>query len=229
MAEEAQLELLNHKLQLQQVEAALELDKENEDLLKLKNDLEEVIKLTIELIGKPESSEVKWNVGDMCMAMCSRDKLEYDTTDVCQVSLAFCLSTVSFVLTIYGPQCSRPQHKEELAPLLGSIMLSLELNLSPEATLRRCSSSAENKHRAVEKKKMKKMKVSQRREELEKACEREKNQWLNFNKKMVKTGKIRKSIFASPETIDGRVGIGTCGIAGRPMTKFNTHARNVRK
>uniref|UniRef100_A0A0X3P7A9 Survival of motor neuron-related-splicing factor 30 n=1 Tax=Schistocephalus solidus TaxID=70667 RepID=A0A0X3P7A9_SCHSO len=211
MAEEAHLELLNHKLQLQQVEAALELDKENEDLLKLKNDLEEVIRLTIELIGKPESSEeIKWNVGDMCMAMCSRDKLfykakileflgeaacvvnfcEYDTTDVCQIC--------------------------HLKPLTGVA--------APVQRTKR-----EVKHRAIEKKKMKKMKISQRREELEKACEREKNQWLNFNKKMVKTGKIRKSIFASPETIDGRVGIGTCGIAGRPMTKFNTHARNVRR
>ncbi len=76
MADDAQLQLANHKIQLQQVEAALELDKENEDLIKLKADLEEVIKLTIELIGKPSTtSDSEWNVGDMCMALCSRDKL----------------------------------------------------------------------------------------------------------------------------------------------------------
>uniref|UniRef100_A0A183T0L2 Survival of motor neuron-related-splicing factor 30 n=1 Tax=Schistocephalus solidus TaxID=70667 RepID=A0A183T0L2_SCHSO len=222
MAEEAHLELLNHKLQLQQVEAALELDKENEDLLKLKNDLEEVIRLTIELIGKPESSEeIKWNVGDMCMAMCSRDKL-------------YVVSIFIFLFSFY---------KAKILEFLGEAACVVNFceydttdvcqicHLKPltgvAAPVQR--TKREVKHRAIEKKKMKKMKISQRREELEKACEREKNQWLNFNKKMVKTGKIRKSIFASPETIDGRVGIGTCGIAGRPMTKFNTHARNVRR
>lgn len=37
-----------------------------------------------------------------------------------------------------------------------------------------------------------------------------------FNKK----GHVKKSIFASPDNINGRVGIGTCGIGGRPMTEF---------
>lgn len=76
MTEALQLQLLNHKLQLQQVEAALELDKNNEELQKLKEDLQEVISLTLQLIDKPTSNdECSWKVGDMCMAQCSRDKL----------------------------------------------------------------------------------------------------------------------------------------------------------
>ena len=76
MSEDLQLQLLNNKLQLQQVEAALELDKNNEELLKLKSDLEEVISLTLTLIDKPtKSDECPWKVGDICMAQCSRDKL----------------------------------------------------------------------------------------------------------------------------------------------------------
>ncbi|XP_017968389.1 survival of motor neuron-related-splicing factor 30 isoform X2 [Drosophila navojoa] len=43
-------ELQNYKCQLQQVEAALQTDPCNEELLKLKDDLEEVIKLTRDLI-----------------------------------------------------------------------------------------------------------------------------------------------------------------------------------
>ncbi|KRG00710.1 survival of motor neuron-related-splicing factor 30 isoform X2 [Drosophila mojavensis] len=43
-------ELQNYKCQLQQVEAALQTDPSNEELLKLKDDLEEVIKLTRDLI-----------------------------------------------------------------------------------------------------------------------------------------------------------------------------------
>nr|AAP06439.1 hypothetical protein [Schistosoma japonicum]CAX76552.1 Survival of motor neuron-related-splicing factor 30 [Schistosoma japonicum] len=106
MSEDPQLDLLNHKLQLQQVEAALELNPNNEELLQLKRDLEEVIKLSLELLGRTsDTPEISWNVGDQCMAMCSRDKLYYratileflgdvscvvnfdmyDTTDVCQV------------------------------------------------------------------------------------------------------------------------------------------------
>nr|CAH8876404.1 unnamed protein product [Trichobilharzia regenti] len=76
------------------------------------------------------------------------------------------------------------------------------------------------KNRAIEKKKIKKQRLLQKEEEIESFCEKEKNRWLNFSKKMIKTGKTKKSIFASPEALDGRVGVGTCGIGGKPMTKF---------
>lgn len=32
----------------------------------------------------------------------------------------------------------------------------------------------------------------------------------------------KKSIFASPDNVNGRVGIGTCGMSGKPMTEFTT-------
>ena len=76
MSDDLQLQLLSNKLQLQQVEAALELNKNNEELLKLKSDLEEVISLTLALIDKPtKSDECPWKVGEICMAQSSRDKL----------------------------------------------------------------------------------------------------------------------------------------------------------
>ncbi|CDS37535.1 Survival of motor neuron splicing factor [Echinococcus multilocularis] len=211
MTEALQLQLLNHKLQLQQVEAALELDKDNEELQKLKEDLQEVINLTLQLIDKPTSNdECSWKVGDMCMAQCSRDKLfykakvleilgnstcvvnfvDYDTTDICQIAQMKPVTNVS-------------------APVQRT--------------------KKEVRHRLIEKKKLKKQKLAERHAEIEKACEKEKNQWLNFSKKMNKHNKTKRSIFASPETVDGRVGVGTCGIAGRPMTKLPSHHRLMRK
>lgn len=65
------------------------------------------------------------------------------------------------------------------------------------------------------------MKKLQRFKELEDERESDKNKWLNFTtKNSKKPGMKVKSIFASPENVTGRVGIGTCGVAGRGMTEF---------
>lgn len=40
---------------------------------------------------------------------------------------------------------------------------------------------------------------------------------------------VKRSIFASPESVNGKVGVGTCGIADKPMTQYNdTSKYNVR-
>lgn len=59
---------------------------------------------------------------------------------------------------------------------------------------------------------------------MEEERETEKNKWLNFaNKNIKKSESVMKgkSIFASPDNVNGRVGIGTCGVSGRPMTKYS--------
>ena len=96
MAEELKNNLDTYKLQLQQVEAALTAEPTNEELLKLKQDLLEVIALTNELInaqreveddGKSKNSErnshkkvINWNVGYKCMAPWSNNGQYYDCT-----------------------------------------------------------------------------------------------------------------------------------------------------
>ncbi|KAG6457730.1 hypothetical protein O3G_MSEX010452 [Manduca sexta] len=55
-------DLRNYKLQLQQVEAALLTDPQNEELLKLKADLEEVIELTQDLIKTQDSDSKVTNI-----------------------------------------------------------------------------------------------------------------------------------------------------------------------
>lgn len=104
-----------------------------------------------------------------------------------------------------------------------------------------------NKQREYLKKK--KQKKLQRFKELEEERESEKNKWIAFSTKvkksqfnlellsyqtMLKTnlldiftsqttkkGVVKKSIFATPENVNGRVGIGTCGVSGKEMTKFS--------
>lgn len=69
--------------------------------------------------------------------------------------------------------------------------------------------------------KKKKAKKQQRFKVLEEEREQDKNKWLNFTSKNTKkTGQI-KSIFASPDNVNGRVGIGTCGVSGKEMTKYS--------
>lgn len=45
-----------------------------------------------------------------------------------------------------------------------------------------------------------------------------------FSKKSSK-GKVKKSIFASPDTVDGKVGVGTCGHSGQPMTAYHQNEK----
>ena len=51
-------DLETYKAQLEQVQAALTTDPDNEDLLKLQKDLEEVINLTLELAAVSEYEDV---------------------------------------------------------------------------------------------------------------------------------------------------------------------------
>jgi len=60
--------------------------------------------------------------------------------------------------------------------------------------------------------------------ELEEQRETEKSKWQNFNTKLTKSNKgkpLKKSIFATSEHVKGKVGVGTCGISGKPMTSQN--------
>lgn len=73
-----------------------------------------------------------------------------------------------------------------------------------------------------DKKKKKKIRKKNVAAEMETAKEEEKKNWLSFmkgNKTITKTA-AKKSIFASPDNFEGKIGIGTCGIGGKGMTEF---------
>ena len=80
-----------------------------------------------------------------------------------------------------------------------------------------------------EQKKEKKKKHLENLKALEAEREKEKNKWASFSSKAFgKKGFVKKSIFKTPETGDGRGGVGTCGISGQKMTEFET-AKKYRK
>ena len=78
--------------------------------------------------------------------------------------------------------------------------------------------------------KKKKAKKLERCQKLETEREKEKNKWQNFsNKAFGKKGFVKKSIFKTPENPTGRVGIGTCGVGGAEMTKFNSATKHHKR
>ncbi|XP_075226943.1 survival of motor neuron-related-splicing factor 30 isoform X2 [Lycorma delicatula] len=236
MSDDLNANLQNYKLQLQQVEAALTTDPDNEELVKLKVDLEEVIQLTCELIktqlleeqaaiessSAPTNSNNKadlsslqnvkekqdWKSGDKCLALWNNDGQYYEAViesiEGDEVSVMFdnykaiAVTSVEFIKEL--PRVQEAETKAKKQPI--------------------------SKLREYQKKK--KQKKLQRYKQLEEERETEKNKWLAFSSKTSKKGIIKKSIFASPDNVNGRVGIGTCGVSGRGMTEF-TSAEKWRK
>jgi len=251
----SEAELNTYKLQLQQVEAALTTDPDNEELLTLKGDLEQVLNLTLEMLNdqlgrssgeasgggdtgaekadedaeaynKPKKKSrwaepapilpIKpWQVGENCQALYSGDGTYYDakieeiTTDG-EVSVKFKGFKGTFVTS------------------LGL----LKLPSSGTTTVHDVNSSKNRKELLAhqkEQKKEKKKKHLENLKALEAEREKEKNKWASFsNKAFGKKGFVKKSIFKTPETGDGRVGVGTCGISGQKMTEFEA-AKKYRK
>lgn len=231
-------DLQTYKLQLQQVEAALTTDPENEELLKLKTDLEEVIELTQDLIRtqqsetregeqyeddednefqeeeeySPEETETPkrlWKVGDKCMAIWGRDGQYYEaiineiTKDGDEVSVTFD--------GYKSPEVTKLSLIKEVKPGIKRSADEEEDGKNKRVSL--------SKQREYQKKR--KQKKLMRFKQIEEEREGEKNKWLSFKTKVSKKGLTRKSIFASPDNVNGRVGIGTCGMSGKPMTEYS--------
>ncbi|XP_068705010.1 survival of motor neuron-related-splicing factor 30-like [Montipora capricornis] len=239
-SKELQTNLTEYRAQLRQVEAALTTDPSNEELKKLKQDLEEVITLTLDLLNVNEkggvsnaaaSVGVKWKVGETCQAVWSQDGSYYDATiDSISDDLTTC--TVSFEK--YGNteivKLSSLRHKNQAG-------MKRPTETEQTAGTSKKSRAAEDVLREQKRKKL--LKKKQRAKEIEEQREREKQNWLDFfnNSKgsgSSKSGKSlkgvsKKSIFASPDSIQGKVGVGTCGTGGQPMTQFTQPDKLVYK
>lgn len=235
-------DLQNYKLQLQQVEAALLSDPDNKELQKLKVDLEEVIELTLDLKNKAEEAarqpeytepinayeedevtksllaveefvarnknKKMWRVGDICMAKWT------DNNQYCEARIDSINPDGQVNVTFEAYKNRGVTTLGELKEFTGHKRVLTEAEKLKRAKM--------NNKEYLKKKKQKKQ---QRFNELEEERESEKKKWLNFTTKASKSKKLfhkQKSIFASPDSVNGRVGIGTCGISGKPMTEFTT-------
>ncbi|PFX14249.1 survival of motor neuron-related-splicing factor 30-like [Stylophora pistillata] len=240
-AKELQANLTEYRAQFRQVEAALTTDPDNDELIKLKQDLQEVINLTLDLLKVNEktvipSAALKWKVGQKCQAVWSQDGSYYDAT-IDSISEDFTTCTVSFEK--YGNteivKVSSLREKDQAGSSAPKRVAETSIVAAPSTSKK--SRADEDALREQKKKKM--MKKKQRAKELEEQREKDKQNWLDFlnNSKgggSSKSGKSlkgvsKKSIFASPESIQGKVGVGTCGIGGQPMTQFTQPDKLVYK
>merc|ERR1712106_90320 len=246
----SETEMGTYKLQLQQVEAALITDPENDELNQLKGDLQQVITLTQDLINaqlgvKTEANEdeeleaalkdggekekvkksrwaepdpiipVKpWQVGESCQAIYSGDNVYHDakieeiTTDG-EVSIKF------------------KGFKGIHVSTLGLLRLPSKGTTTVHAAAStKNKKQLENARREAQKEKKKKKLESMKEHEAER--EKEKTKWTSFSAKAFgKKGFVKKSIFKTPETTEGKVGVGTCGISGKEMTEFSSGPKYV--
>lgn len=233
MAEELAKQLAGYKAQLHQVEAALTANGENEDLLKLKKDLQEVIELTKDLLSSQPSDATEnsddlaslsgshiWKVGDRCMSVWSDDGQWYEA-EIEEIDEENGTAAITF--SGYG--------NAEVTSLL-NLRPAEEGKKSKDDGGSLPMSKKELIAHQREYKKKKALKKALRIKELEQEREDQKSKWQQFNNKAYsknKKGQVKRSIFASPESVTGKVGVGTCGIADKPMTQYqDTSKYNVR-
>ncbi|XP_077311189.1 survival of motor neuron-related-splicing factor 30 isoform X1 [Lithobates pipiens] len=236
MAEELAKQLAGYKAQLQQVEAALTADADNEDLLKLKKDLTEVIELTKDLLASqpsetPDDSDGQasaggsqaWTVGERCMSVWTEDGQWYEA-EIEEIDEENGTAAITFLG--YG--------NAEVTSLLNLKPLE-EGRKTKDVSGSLPMSKKEQIAQQREYKKKKALKKAQRIKELEQEREDQKSKWQQFNNKAYsknkkgQVGQVKRSIFASPESVTGKVGVGTCGIADKPMTQYqDTSKYNVR-
>lgn len=218
-------------LQLTQVQASISQEPTTE-LYQLENDLQEVIDLTLELIAGqyPKLDEPVWQVGDVCKAIRTDNgkytsavvksinadgvhcKVQYESNNQVDKTLLSTLRTSDLT-----DPSSAPLSSKESRPITAEIKNHkpfMDKGKQDDAT----------KRKEYVKKRMEKKK--ERFEKLEKACEADKNKWQAFKKKAIDRGKkkgvIKQSIFSTPKGPGGKVGVGTCGVSGKPMTEQQT-------
>lgn len=242
--------LNTYKVQLTQVQAALTLDPENEELLKLQEDLKEVVQLTVDLISnetsaaEPEAStdndatslyessdspsgpstsknetanpSKAWKAGDACLAFkesegCYKQAIVEDLLPESETV------AVTFTDTNMTEVC-------QLTSLKVDLSAKKTANAEDKSSGGSGMSKKEKMTKQAEYRKKRNLKKKMRLKEKEAESEIKKNNWKNFNSKS-KKGIVKKSIFASPEGVGGKVGIGTCGVADKKMTKYDHGAK----
>jgi survival-of-motor-neuron-related-splicing factor 30 len=205
-------ELHSHKIKLEQVEVALSSDPTNEDLLKLKSDLEEIIKVTEELYqisgnaepsnsrsSKTEAlSNQKWKVGDRCMARSRNGQKSVAIID------GITQDKAAVTFTNNGSKDVIKLSELGVAPIVQE--KNYVFQNSKQGGIIKKDWRLEKERRKV-----RAQKKEQRKKAIEEEQEKEKKTWKNFNQKALNKGfKGIKKIPASSSAADGpRSGIGS--------------------
>ncbi|XP_070174918.1 survival of motor neuron-related-splicing factor 30-like isoform X2 [Littorina saxatilis] len=167
-----------------------------------------------------EEPAYSWNVGDQCMAVYSEDSMHYEATieeilddGACTVTFNEYGNTDVTQVTLLKPVDTDRKRGADSAGGPDSKKIKSKKDLLADQR---------------EYKRKKSQKKAQRLKQMTEERETEKNKWLDFNSKtFAKTskGKVKKSIFATPDGTPGRVGVGTCGVSGKPMTAYQVQEK----
>lgn len=186
-----------YKAQLLAVEAKLAKDPENADLLSLKEDLIELIELSSGLDGDDqEEMEMEPAKGSVNTRGEERDPFLSHSN--------------------VKPSGSKTKDSHQTSGRLSPESASSSSNNLVDKNSRRPLSEAELLAKKKEKNRKKKAKLRERIKEQLDIAESEKQSWQSFANKKGLKGVSKKSIFASPCSVTGKVGVGTNGIADAP-------------
>uniref|UniRef100_A0A183I2Y5 Tudor domain-containing protein n=1 Tax=Onchocerca flexuosa TaxID=387005 RepID=A0A183I2Y5_9BILA len=174
-------ELGSYKLQLQQVEAALLTEPDNDELLKLKVDLQEIITLQEELTSSTteqpssttsdDTTKNPWKVGDQCMAPFSNGQKYLAVID------GFAQDNVA--VTIVGKGTKAMVNVNNLSAVSKDDSKMYVWEKSAKSMRHRKSEWQMERER----RRLRALKKEHRKKELEEAKEDEKRKWLSFNAK----------------------------------------------
>jgi len=229
MADDLQANLDQYKIQLQQVEAALLGEPDSEELKKLKVDLEEIINITQGLLqpastrgpnspassGESDDEAAKsvpfkeWRVGDRCMAVWSKNSQYYP-------AIIEGISEGKAAVAFEGYNVTEMNKLVQLRPYVEQPPAKKYV-FDSKGRANKAQFQADK-----EKRRLKAQKKAQRLKQIEEDKESDKRKWKEFATKAAAKsmkGVKRESIFASPDTTKGRVGVGTCGVSDKPMSK----------
>jgi len=243
----AEADLASYQLQLQQVEAALLADPESGELLKLKEDLQQVIELTKELVAAQEVEEtpaatddVSYSSHSAAAASSSSASADYHSApsgshqhtqhqpvkhwqvgEQCRAIWpkdgSYYEADITEITTENEVTVTFQHNKSQVTTSLSALQLS-KLGHTGTATSINKKEQLAKQREYLKKKKAKK---AERFKAMDQAREDDKNKWQNFSSKAFgKKGFVKKSIFKTPENASGRVGVGTCGVGGAKMTNF---------
>lgn len=202
-------ELEKYKIQLQQVEAALIGEPANEDLLKLKEDLNEIIELQLELIGSGAdanastttsnatgasgsvfSDKITWKVGDRCLAPTKSGQRHVAVID------GISQDKVAITFAANG--------KKDMVRLSDLTPAPIEEKKKYIFQTGKTGGSKKEWQMERERRKARAQKKEQRRKNMDEAKEQEKSKWKNFNAKAEsKSLKGLKRVIASGSSADG--------------------------
>lgn len=220
-------EMATYRIELEQVAAALALDPTNAELIELKSNLEEVIALSSQFAapkpakaGKATETKGRWAVGDLCEAVWASDggyyKAKIETIDGQNCTVKFIdyddVDTVQMG-SLRTLDASKKRKVEASEATGGGVVKEEKTQAEKDAERERKKRKRERKEKRLEEKTQEATAVA--------------NSWQKFNsgrstksKTGFLSGKKKESIFKSPDSVTGKVGVGTCNIGGKGMTDF---------